>query len=88
MRNTRVLILMSLFLLSLISLLALIIYSQNQKNIKCPEHWVVDMMPNVETLEPASNNEYFIFNGERKELTDVDYNWIIQNCKIDKEFVY
>jgi len=51
---------------------------------ECPEHWYVNKMPGINN----SNDEYFIINKERKEINEVDINWIKENCDIEKEIVY
>ena len=50
-------------------------------------------MPCVYRESPAEcegqRSEYVIVNGERKELEEVDINWIKNNCEVNKpEVVY
>lgn len=59
----------------------------------CPDKWYKDEQPCVYQNSPAEcerqQREYFIINGERKEIEEVDVKWIKQNCEINKpEVVY
>jgi len=89
MKNTRIFVLIGLFVLALLALLIVIIfYSQGTRLKICPDHWVVDIAPSIEGSAPLENREYYILNGERMEVSEFDQNWVLQNCQLQKEFVY
>lgn len=49
----------------------------------CPEYWYRDEMPSVGHRTEQSR-EYFIIKGKRVEKKDVDVNWVIANCPVNK----
>lgn len=59
----------------------------------CPDAWYKNEMPCVYRDSPAEcekvRKEYLIINGERKELEEVDVQWIKKNCEVSEpEVVY
>ncbi len=51
----------------------------------CPEAWYDNKMPTICDQEPCgSASQYFVINGERKELDEVDVAWVQNNCAIKK----
>jgi hypothetical protein len=60
---------------------------------ECPDEWIADRMPCVcgpeDNCELCKNREYFIVDGERKDVKDYDVAWIEENCdEIERRFVY
>lgn len=53
---------------------------------ECPNEWIEDRMPSVEG--DSSERQYFIFNGERKEIKNYDLDWIKNNCSVQVQYVY
>ncbi|MFD1770272.1 hypothetical protein [Sphingobacterium suaedae] len=55
----------------------------------CPEEKIVNKMPiaghNGSESRPAS---YFIYKGERRELTEFDLEWVKKNCSVKETVVY
>lgn len=54
---------------------------------QCPDEWYENRMPS----EPGGNNterQYFVINGERKEIKDYDITWIKNNCSVQVQYVY
>lgn len=49
----------------------------------CPEYWYRDEMPSVGHRTEQSR-EYFIIKGKRVEKKDVDVNWVMANCPVNK----
>lgn len=49
----------------------------------CPQYWYRDEMPSVGRRSEQSR-EYFIIKGKRVEKKDVDVNWVIANCPVNK----
>lgn len=47
----------------------------------CPDDWFDNQMPPVQEGE---NRQYFIIDGERRELSEFDVEWIKKNCKVNK----
>lgn len=45
----------------------------------CPEAWYDNQMPGI---DPSSNNQYLIVNGERRELADFNMKWIQSHCSV------
>ncbi len=52
----------------------------------CPDEWIVNRQPTIEGT--LSNEQYFIFNGERREVDDYNINWIRANCGLEIQEVY
>ncbi len=49
----------------------------------CPEEKIVNKMPIV--VEEGGSSEptsYFIYKGERRELKDLDIEWLKANCDV------
>lgn len=44
----------------------------------CPDEKIINKMPVVG--ESNIPREYYIYKGERKELTDFDEQWLKKNC--------
>ncbi len=53
----------------------------------CPEQWYVDLMPSTIGLDGTSN-EYFVYKGTRRELSEFDVSWVKANCAVKPENVY
>lgn len=55
----------------------------------CPDAWYVNQMPMIEPIdgESSPSNEYFIVDGERRELEEFDVTWIQENCTVQKQIV-
>ena len=53
----------------------------------CPTNKITDQMP---TVIPNDNppSTYFILNGQRRELSEFDLDWVSKNCSIKNEVVY
>jgi len=45
----------------------------------CPDVWYRNLMPGLEFSE---EEQYFVINGTRREMSDFNVNWIIYNCNI------
>lgn len=55
----------------------------------CPDEKIVDKMPRI--IQEGRKNEpnaYFIYKGERKELTDFDLDWVNKNCAVRETEVH
>ncbi len=57
---------------------------------QCPEEWIDNQMPGIRDVNDSSqtNRQYFILNGERREMTEFDIDWVNKNCKLEKQTVY
>lgn len=51
-------------------------------NRQCPEAWFNDKMPIIG--EDPVSAEYLVVDGERKEVFEMDLEWIKENCEISK----
>lgn len=51
----------------------------------CPDEWIENRMPGPISNEPK---EYYIVDGERRELSDYDNAWVRANCDLEKQVVY
>lgn len=47
----------------------------------CPDEWYLNSMPSIDQKN-ALPAEYFIIDGERRELKEFDLDWIRNNCEI------
>jgi hypothetical protein len=58
----------------------------------CPDEWWEDDMPapTVTTDGPYDPTvwQYYILNGQRRELSEFDAAWIKQNCKLELQHAY
>jgi len=54
---------------------------------ECPDSWIENRMPGVSD-KPDEKRQYFIVDGERKEIEEYDLEWIKQNCDIKPQIVY
>jgi hypothetical protein len=55
----------------------------NQLTQTCPEEWIQNRMPG-----PGTNfEEYFIIEGQRRELKEFDLEWVKKNCNIKPTIV-
>lgn len=55
----------------------------------CPQTWYDNRMPGiVEPGQPRPVTQYFIYKGERHELTEFDMNWVKANCNLTPSVVY
>ncbi len=50
----------------------------------CPDEWIQNNMPGPESKEVK---EYFIYEGQRRELKEFDLDWIKKNCNIKPQIV-
>lgn len=50
----------------------------------CPEEWIQNKMPGLETQEAK---EYFILEGKRREIKEFDMEWVKKNCSIKPQIV-
>ena len=58
---------------------------ENNKLKICPDKWYDNQMPGP--AHPRTS-QYFVLNGERRELAEFDINWIEKNCNISPGAVY
>jgi len=58
----------------------------NSKLQQCPDEWIDNQMPSIgpKKLE----RQYFILNGERREIDEFDMEWIQKNCSLKKQEVF
>ncbi len=56
----------------------------------CPEQKVVDYMPIVCIQAPCNpiDRSYYIYNGQRREMSEFDNNWVRDNCRVHETIVY
>lgn len=56
----------------------------------CPEHYFEDRMPQI--IDPERPNKtpraYFIYKGQRREVSEFDTAWVWKNCEVEKQVVY
>ncbi|MDD5221491.1 MAG: hypothetical protein PHV47_02745 [Candidatus Pacebacteria bacterium] len=52
----------------------------------CPDIWYDNKMPSIDGENTVM--EYFVLNKERRELSEFDLEWVIDNCQIEKRIVY
>jgi hypothetical protein len=59
----------------------------------CPDEWYEDDSPCLPTKSSSECNksedkrQYFILNGQRRELTEFDMDWVKNNCSIQPQIV-
>jgi len=52
----------------------------------CPEEWIQNDMPPIGGSE--EDRQYYILDGERRELEEFDTKWVGKNCNLGKQTVY
>lgn len=50
----------------------------------CPDEWIQNKMPSTDA---QSANEYFIYEGKRREIKEFDMEWVKKNCSIKPQIV-
>ncbi len=53
---------------------------------ECPEEKIINRMPVVG--KPDTPTEYYILNGERREINEFDTAWVRKNCEVKETVVY
>ena len=56
------------------------------KKIKeCPDAWYKNMMPIIidDPKDAEHAGEYLIVDGQRRELSEYDVEWIVDNCEVN-----
>lgn len=49
----------------------------------CPEEKIVNKMPTIsDNPIEIKTNEYYIYKGKRKEISDFDNEWVKKNCDV------
>ncbi len=53
---------------------------------ECPEAWYKNMMPIIvdDPKDAEHAGEYLIVDGQRRELSEYDVEWIVDNCEVNK----
>lgn len=51
---------------------------------QCPDERIDDKMPGPGGPKPS----YYIFKGERREITEFDEAWVAKNCTVPTQAVY
>jgi len=68
------------------------IISEDTKLQTCPDEMIDNQMPRVvfddASLANANNTKYYILDGERRELSEFDEDWVKENCKVKIQTVY
>lgn len=52
----------------------------------CPDEKIVNKMPT--TGNTATPKEYYIYKGERHEISEFDSTWISKNCQVKTTEVF
>lgn len=53
---------------------------------QCPDVWIQNDMPGI-TSSSQWPRQYFIIDGERKEIKDYNINWIKLHCSVKVDHV-
>ena len=55
-----------------------------EKIQECPEAWYKNMMPIIvdDPKDAKHAGEYLIVDGQRRELSEYDVEWIVGNCEV------
>lgn len=87
MKKRQVLILSVALLVTASFAFAVIAHRQAPTLIRqCPDAWIENRMPTTD--DTNSEKQYFVFNGERKEVKNYDVSWIKNNCSVQIKYVY
>jgi hypothetical protein len=60
------------------------------KILACPTEKIINKMPVmcIKAPCPAIDNSYYVYNNERKEISDFDANYVKNNCSVKESVVY
>jgi hypothetical protein len=50
---------------------------------ECPDVMIINRMPGVDGL-----SMYYIVKGRRREFSELDHGWIMENCRFETKTVY
>ncbi len=50
---------------------------------ECPDVMIINRMP-----ESKGPSVYYLVKGQRREISDMDTEWLWENCKIREQIVY
>lgn len=51
---------------------------------ECPDEWIENRMPGMPEGDEANTEQYFIVDGERRELSEFDVTWVIESCPVNE----
>ncbi|MBE8719567.1 hypothetical protein [Sphingobacterium pedocola] len=55
----------------------------------CPEEKIVNRMPTIRDSDTEDKpTSYFIYKGERRELSEFDLEWVAKNCSVEETIVH
>ncbi|WP_136668766.1 hypothetical protein [Flavobacterium sp. H122] len=74
-------------ILSIFSLLTASTCSEKKQLIKdCPDEKIVNKMPSAGNS--STPKEYYIYKGERREISEFDSTWVSKNCQVKTTEVF
>lgn len=87
--------LFSIIILALIGAIGWLLWSRqsttpndtNTGKQVCPEAWYEDRMPSIDGAtgqRSTSSDQYFVVDGQRVGLSELDVEWIKGNCTVNK----
>jgi hypothetical protein len=78
----KMFVFLGIALLVIIVIIVILLMPINpSENLKeCPTSLIKNNMPAV---FPSVNSDYYILNGERKEISDFDAEWVSANCEVE-----
>lgn len=55
----------------------------------CPQEWIINRMPRIRGDDgPPPREQYFILNGQRREMNVFDMRWVRRHCRLTPRTVY
>jgi hypothetical protein len=54
----------------------------------CPDEWINNQMPGPAPEPGSLPKQYYILNGQRREIAEFDIVWVSKNCSIKQQTVY
>lgn len=78
-----------LFIFVIFFVIYFIFYQRDNNNYTalriCPDKWYDNKMPRIISEDDEEYvSQYFIIDGERREISEFDVDWIIENCEVNK----
>jgi hypothetical protein len=64
------------------------LYSNDVAAQQCPDEWHINLMPGTVGVGDSIPREYFIDNGERREISEYDLDWVMINCVLERQESY
>jgi len=92
MKKKKLFILITLFIIiGVFATLVVLKYPEFIPSTKlklCPDELISNQMPRTAGTGDKTPSQYFIMNGERREMKEFNTSWVQKNCNFKKQVVH